>query len=279
MKTAYIVLGMHRSGTSSVAGTLALLGATPPATLMRPAEDNPKGFWESEVLMTVDDAILAECGSRWDDWRPLSPGALERLREGELAELARRSLAGEFGGADVIVLKDPRICRFYPLWRHWLTDAGYRPVVVMPIRSPIEVAGSLRARNGFSDLYGFRLWLRHVLDAEIASRNDARAVFDWSSLMTDWLETVRSIDRDAGTELASAIAAQGAAVDDFLTPALHHQRAASLEGETLPGWIQATWDDLIALSRYPDDPSVRARLDQTRVDFDAGCALFADTAS
>lgn len=77
-KTALVVLGMHRSGTSSVAGALALLGAAPPRTLMEPGEDNPRGFWESLVLMEVNDSLLAAGASNWRDWRPSSSGSRTR---------------------------------------------------------------------------------------------------------------------------------------------------------------------------------------------------------
>lgn len=53
-KMALVVLGMHRSGTSSVAGALAMLGAQPPKTLLAPSDDNPKGFWESWEIIQVD---------------------------------------------------------------------------------------------------------------------------------------------------------------------------------------------------------------------------------
>ena len=75
-RTAYVVLGMHRSGTSSVAGTLALLGAAAPRTLMGPAQDNPKGFWESQVVTAFNDRLLAAAGSAWDDWRALDATVL-----------------------------------------------------------------------------------------------------------------------------------------------------------------------------------------------------------
>ena len=48
--TAVLVLGMHRSGTSSVAGALIRLGGAAPLNLMPPTEDNPKGYWESTLL-------------------------------------------------------------------------------------------------------------------------------------------------------------------------------------------------------------------------------------
>ncbi len=279
MRTAYVVLGMHRSGTSSVAGTLALLGATAPRTLMRPADDNPRGFWESEVLMTVDDAILAAFGSRWDDWRPISTEALAHVMEGELATRARAALKSEFGDADVIVLKDPRICRFYSLWRVWLLAAGYRPMVIMPIRSPVEVAASLQTRNGFAHNQALRLWLRHVLDAEQTSRQDARSIFDWSRLMANWRATITSVDQVLGTDLASRIPAQGEGVDGFLTTDLRRQRAESLSRDSLSDWVDGTWNDLLALSMNPQDLAARTRLDQTRRAFNTACSLFDDKAS
>ena len=46
-RTAVLVLGMHRSGTSSLAGALIRLGGAAPLNLMPPHETNPTGFWES----------------------------------------------------------------------------------------------------------------------------------------------------------------------------------------------------------------------------------------
>ncbi len=52
VRTAVLVLGMHRGGTSSVAGAMVRLGGAAPLSLKPPQEDNPTGFWESTVLMT-----------------------------------------------------------------------------------------------------------------------------------------------------------------------------------------------------------------------------------
>ena len=65
---AVLVLGKHRSGTSSVAGTLVRLGGTAPQNLMPPSENNGKGHWESPVLADLNDEILAAGGS----WRKRS---------------------------------------------------------------------------------------------------------------------------------------------------------------------------------------------------------------
>ena len=68
-RTALVILGMHRSGTSSVAGALSLLGAAAPKTLLEPAPDNPKGFWESREIVQFNDRVLQAGQSWWNDWR------------------------------------------------------------------------------------------------------------------------------------------------------------------------------------------------------------------
>jgi hypothetical protein len=59
-----IVLGMHRSGTSALAGVLALSGAEPGPSLMPAVETvNPKGFWEHAEVISIHDEVLASLGS------------------------------------------------------------------------------------------------------------------------------------------------------------------------------------------------------------------------
>lgn len=49
-KTAIIVLGMHRSGTSALTGVLGHLGVALPQDLMAPTDMNAKGFFESNRI-------------------------------------------------------------------------------------------------------------------------------------------------------------------------------------------------------------------------------------
>lgn len=268
-RVAYVVLGMHRSGTSSVAGTLALLGAAAPRTLMRPAEDNPKGFWESEVAAAFNDRLLAACGSSWDDARRLSGPA---LTDPAWAEEAARVLQAEFGDADAIVLKDPRICRFFPFWRRVLETAGYAPLIVMPVRDPSEVAASLNARNGMDVARAQRLWLRHVLDAEAASRGLPRHIMGWDGFIADWRgETARMavrLDRPL-----SPSPDQASAVDAFLTAELRRQTP----GETRPpALVTRTHAALSDLARHGEHADLHRTLDALRAEFDRAQALFPD---
>ena len=86
-RVAYVVLGMHRSGTSSVAGTLALLGAAAPRTLMRPAEVDPalldacldELFPPPDADPDQRRAVLAFEAARWQGDGKASPTALAAL--------------------------------------------------------------------------------------------------------------------------------------------------------------------------------------------------------
>src|SRR5512134_3346618 len=120
-----LVLGMHRSGTSATAGLLAQLGARMAATPMPASPSNPRGHWESGPLVDLHDRLLAEAGSAWNDWGPLDPERFAAAGGGARTALAA-AFAAEFGdGPDgLVVLKDPRICRFLPLWRQVVADLG-----------------------------------------------------------------------------------------------------------------------------------------------------------
>ena len=73
--TAVIVLGMHRSGTSALAGLLHELGlAMGPSLMPGRADENEKGFWEHEKIVSIHDRLLAYFGSGWSDPMPLPQG-------------------------------------------------------------------------------------------------------------------------------------------------------------------------------------------------------------
>lgn len=220
MRLAFVVLGMHRSGTSSVAGLLALLGATPPRTLMGPKPDNPKGFWESEVLMAFNDEILSRAGSAWDDPEPLDPRVFAGEMGADLRRRAAEKLHEEFDEARIIVIKDPRICRFYPFWRHVLETAGYHPFPVIPIRDPAEVAASLHARNEMPVKKGLSLWRRHVEDAEISTRERPRHILLWRDLLEDWRSALIRLEINLGLPLDLDDPARRKNIEAFLTPDL-----------------------------------------------------------
>jgi len=263
---------MHRSGTSSVAGALTQLGAASPRTLMSAAQDNPKGFWESQVLMEFHDALLQAGGSNWRDWRAFGlAGVLSE--QPQLTANARAHLSDEFGDEPMIVLKDPRVCRFFPFWDQVLEEAGYRVVVVAPLRSPMEVASSLMARNAMNLEEALRLWLRHVLDAERASRGRSRVFLDWAAFLENWRHDAARMRQILHLDLHLEDEGRARAVDDFLSTELRRQ--APIEGAA-PDWIASAYELMLAAAGRGEDDRMHDQLDELRWEFDKACQLFAD---
>src|SRR5580700_7972119 len=72
--TALVVLGMHRSGTSALAGMLHHLGVALGNRLMPATSDNPRGYWEHAEIVAANERLLASLGWGWDDIRSLPTG-------------------------------------------------------------------------------------------------------------------------------------------------------------------------------------------------------------
>ncbi len=274
MKTAYVVLGMHRSGTSSVAGALALLGVAAPRTLMQAAADNPTGFWESEKIAEFNDEILHAAGSSWLDWGALDPAVFSGPHAEHFHSASRWLIRSEFRGAQSIVLKDPRICRAYPFWRDALLDSGYQPMVVSPLRHPLEVAESLFARNGTPRSLGMRLWLKHVLDAELATRGQPRHLMLWADFLADWRFQIEVMTARLGSPPLPVVDC-GASVDGFLDRDLHRQKPI-VEPDPAYDLVERAYAALGSIAIEGETPSAHRALDMVRSDFTRLMKLFYD---
>ena len=93
-----VILGMHRSGTSMVAGALASAGiyVGDKAELLAVQEDNPTGFWERSDLVACNEEILSASAGSW--YQP--PAQLITPDADCLASMASISTSTTLGRAD-----------------------------------------------------------------------------------------------------------------------------------------------------------------------------------
>jgi hypothetical protein len=227
--TAILVAGMHRSGTSALAGALNVLGISLGEHLLAPGEDNPKGYWEHQGAVEIHERLLAARDRRWDDVRPLPVGWLTgdaaRTALAEISEMISR----EFVETPVWAVKDPRICRFLPLWIEALQILGIRPVVLFVGRQPSEVAASIATRNHWSAPISEMLWLRHVLEAEAASRALPRAAVIYDDLLADPATTVSTALVRLGIGITDPSAVKQRALAKFVDSADRHHVHRKME--------------------------------------------------
>ena len=207
-----LVLGMHRSGTSALAGALGAMGfdVGPDDDVMPADAGNPEGYFELLSVVRANDDLLAHFGGRWDSPPEFAPGWSEDDSAIEFVDAARAALSELFEN-DHFLLKDPRISILLPLWRRITNDSGCAVVIV---RDPLEVAASLTRRNGLPTLTGLALWahynrtmLRDLHGARVHVCNYADLVENPDGVLTDIAASLRAWgEASKELDLAKAIA-------------------------------------------------------------------------
>jgi len=277
-RVCLLMLGMHRSGTSALSRVLALLGADLPDKLFEADESNQAGYWEPVSINTLDNELLASAGSAWNDWLAFDPGWYASPKAGEFKARALAALTAEYGTSSFFVLKDPRICRLAPFWFDVLETAGIRPLVLLPLRNPLEVAASLEKRDGTPPELGHLLWLRHALEAEAASRGRPRLHCSYDELMTDWPRLAARTSEALNFSWPRAPERAAPEIDAFLAEGLRHHREAPqrvAENPALSAWLRETHAILARWAAEGENPADFPALDRIRAAFDDAAPAFA----
>jgi len=224
--SAVCVTGMHRSGTSVVAGALSLLGASlgDPTRMLKAGADNPKGYFEIQAVVQLDDELLAHLGGAWDQPPVLDPGWEHASGLAPFRARAGAILGESFGPEDersgVIVWKDPRLSVLLPFWRTVTPVA----TTVLVVRDPVEVAASLAVR-GYSvgAVQAASLWLRYLYAA--AAADPGHLLVRHADIFDDLPGTIGRLAAHVG--LPAPDAAAEASVREHLDRELRHHDAAS----------------------------------------------------
>ena len=217
---------MHRSGTSAVTRVINLLGADISPDLMPPvAGNNDSGFWESTALMRIHDQLLTALGSNWDDPFLLPGGWIATSAAEEARTEIEKVLERDFPHSRAFVVKDPRLGRVLPLWLQLLDRRGVEPVIVIPFRNPLEVAYSLKRRDGLPVPKSMLLYARSNLETELASRGRKRLFVDYGDLLSNWRAFAKRLRNVVGPAIRAPRAKTVADIESFLTADLYRQRA------------------------------------------------------
>ncbi len=135
-----VVLGMHRSGTSLVAGILEKLGVNMGKRQVGVHWSNPLGHYENIDFVKMDDKILEKAGGTWDN--PPEISDILRLTSDEklMSEIEKVVRINE---DTVWGWKVPTTSLTIELYLPFLTD----PHFVVCYRDPEAIARSLKKRD------------------------------------------------------------------------------------------------------------------------------------
>jgi hypothetical protein len=246
-RIAIVVSGMHRSGTSAITRVVSLLGAALPNQLIEGDHRNERGFWEGRAVVNMNKLVLDRFGAWGGGWESIDPEELLSLTR--IVERTRKLVRNEFGAADLIVLKDPRVCRLLPLWTHALEQEGFRCVHILALRHPGAVADSRTRRDELSPKATTLSWLAHSLDAEFHTRAQPRVVMSFENVLRNWRAEFVRAGRALGVEWPRSTDDVADAVAEFIEPSLAHKPPPS----ALRGPVTAAAPVYGVLQRWSED--------------------------
>jgi hypothetical protein len=147
-----LVIGMHRSGTSAVAGLLHSNGifmGEDRNFIPRPAPENPKGFYENVRFRHVNDLILSQNNYAVKTFSPQVP---DRINLSNQAKDIMMQLIYEYNKKyPVWGFKDPRLCLTYSAWKQIFEELKIKPQKILCYRKFDDIAKSMKIRNpGYS---------------------------------------------------------------------------------------------------------------------------------
>ncbi len=185
-----LVAGMHRSGTSMVTRLLNLAGCYvgAPEEMMQGMPDNPGGYWERNDICELNTAALNAAGVDWNTTLGDEIDTIGPTRRRKIVHSIRDVIHGLEEHRPWVV-KDPRLSVVLPLWKPLLSD----PVVVICHRNPLEVARSLRGRDGMPISIGVALWEVYTLAILQHTRAMPRIFVSHEELLRSRIETTETL--------------------------------------------------------------------------------------
>lgn len=267
-----LVVGVGRSGTSLMAGILGQVGFHIPQPEVKANETNPRGFGEPRWVVDFHRRLMGKARVTVFDARP---AAWARTREASDKEEVERELrdwvASQLAEADAVVVKDPRIGWYLPLWERCAGELDVPTSLVTMLRHPGEILASARKSYGTwqTDASRAASWLNVMLETEHATRAARRVFVRYEDLLGGWRGEAARIGEELDLPLIKGLDSERAAkVDEFVDPSLHRNRGG-WEGLDVPASVREladrVWQQLELLADpAADATAVAAELDSAR---------------
>ena len=267
-----LVAGSGRSGTSLLSGILKAFGAHIPQPEVTPDESNPAGFGEPQWVVDFHARLLKAAGVFASDARPSAWAKTAEIgRDADVLSELEGWIRKEFRHGDHVVVKDPRLLWFIPLW----TRAGETiaaPCYLTTLRHPLEVIMSKQMYYGEKWHPNNRVagWLNTMLYTERATRGNRRTIVRYDDLLTDFMIPFVNLNEALDLELVDrSTPHQARAAAQLVNPSLRRARAtwSSLEvDDRLVELAEETYStfDKAASKNDLDGKSIAADLDRLR---------------
>lgn len=185
-KQIVVVLGAHRSGTSAIVRGLRVLSVDLGTNLLGPVpSENAKGFWEDIDIETFNKSLLAKLDTDWHRLAELNVSTLLQPQYKLEFSSAVKLLESKTNAAEIFGFKDPRTAILLPFWQAVFAELDLVDSYVISLRNPVEVAESLRKRNGFPVYKSLLIWAKHALCSVRYTQGRQRVIVSYDGMLAD----------------------------------------------------------------------------------------------
>lgn len=156
MKQQIVVLGMHRSGTSTISMILKELGVNMGEETLDGSSSNPFGYEEDSDVLELNISILNQAKGSWDF--PPKAEAIDRIISA-FEEDINKIIINRDNRNDIWGWKEPRTTLLIDYYSRYLSNPKY----ICIYRDANEVALSLKKRNKMPIKKGIKLHTEYNL--------------------------------------------------------------------------------------------------------------------
>ncbi|WP_075989062.1 sulfotransferase family protein [Vibrio fluvialis] len=247
-----VVLGMHRSGTSAITKSLELFGVNLGEQLYGASFDNPKGFWEDEECLRINQELLNIDGYEYDSI--VKTPDLENEKVKVLHNEAVSVVSKNIEKYKIWAFKDPRTCRYLDFWQSVFDSVGCEVDYVFVSRNPISVAKSLKKRNNLELEKSYLLWAQHIF-MSVSSMKYRCLFLDYDDFMDNHQSNLKKISNFLSIE--PDIEKMNEYSAEFLDSKLRHTKfneSDILDNEAIPNFVKLLFVpvDKMAKNEFPD---------------------------
>ena len=270
-----LVAGSGRSGTSLFANIVGNLGFYVPEPRVMANDTNPRGFGESQWVVNKHTALLRQANVQMSDARPTAWADTAKVGlDQRINAQVHQWLQDQFSRHDQVVIKDPRLLWFLPLWHRVGNELDAAVHVVTVLRHPAEVVSSkLHWYSSMPLVDANRVagWANIMLFTERATRDYRRAFVRFEDLLEDWTQPIARVSAqfDVPT-LVNAPARDQVLVASLVDRSLYRSTATWANLDVPKGLLylaEQVWEDLLSLADAGDGDAALTRLDKHREEY------------
>jgi hypothetical protein len=216
-----------------------------------PADDtNPKGFAESQWVVDFHTKLLRRAKVQVSDARPAAWAETAQVTLDEEVEAELRTwLEDQFSQHPHLIIKDPRLSWFLPLWRRVAEGQGVTPRFVTMLRHPAAVIASKQRWYGGWQGEAARCagWVNFTLYTERATRDAPRVFVHYEDLLDDWTKTIGHVGEVLDLSVVREASAQSMReVHDFVDRSLSRS-SSDWEAFRIPTPLRTQADEVWTL--------------------------------